>query len=86
MRLLLHHGRRQRVPGAGRAGASVAVSADARLLEPAEIAIALPAELPGWAAPIVAIVPAQVATLRLAELRGVAVDSPHQLSKVTLTS
>jgi glutamine---fructose-6-phosphate transaminase (isomerizing) len=69
-----------------RAGVSVAVSTDAGLLELADLAIPLPAALPAWAAPIVAVVPAQAAALRLAELRGVAVDSPHGLSKVTLTS
>ncbi len=68
-----------------RAGASVVVSRDPELLAQADIPIALPAGLPGWAAPIVAIVPAQAAALRLAELRGVAVDSPHGLQKVTLT-
>jgi glucosamine--fructose-6-phosphate aminotransferase (isomerizing) len=69
-----------------RAGVSVAVSRDPDLLVQADVAVALPAGLPAWAAPIVAIVPAQAAALRLAEIRGVAVDSPHGLWKVTLTS
>jgi glucosamine--fructose-6-phosphate aminotransferase (isomerizing) len=68
-----------------RAGVSVAVSADPELLEQADVPVPLPPGLPSWAAPIVAIAPAQAAALRLAEVGGVSVDSPHGLSKVTLT-
>jgi glucosamine--fructose-6-phosphate aminotransferase (isomerizing) len=68
-----------------RAGVSVAVSADPQLLYQADIPVPLDPSLPSWAAPIVAIAPAQAAALRLAEVRGVPVDSPHGLSKVTLT-
>jgi len=68
-----------------RAGVSIAVSADPELLYQADIPVPLPPGLPSWAAPILAIVPAQAAALRLAELRRVSVDSPHGLSKVTLT-
>jgi hypothetical protein len=32
------------------------------------------------------VIPAQVAALRLAEIRRVSIDAPHGLSKVTLTS
>ena len=68
-----------------RAGVSVAVSADPELLHQADIPVPLPPGLPSWAAPIVAIAPAQAAGLRLAEVRHVPVDHPHGLSKVTLT-
>jgi glucosamine--fructose-6-phosphate aminotransferase (isomerizing) len=68
-----------------RAGVSVAVSADPELLDQADVPVPLQPGLPSWAAPIVAIVPAQAAALRLAEVRNVSVDSPHGLSKVTLT-
>jgi glucosamine--fructose-6-phosphate aminotransferase (isomerizing) len=68
-----------------RAGVSVAVSADPDLLHQADIPVPLPAGLPSWAAPIVAIAPAQAAALRLAEVRGGDVDHPHGLSMVTLT-
>jgi len=69
----------------GRAGVVVAVSDDEELLATADVAVRLPSGLPAWAAPFLAVVPGQVAALRLAELRGVEVDSPHGLSKVTLT-
>lgn len=41
--------------------------------------------LPGWLTPLTAIVPGQLLAWRLAELRGVDVDHPGDLSKVTLT-
>jgi glutamine---fructose-6-phosphate transaminase (isomerizing) len=69
-----------------RVGVSVAVSRDPELLAQADVSIRLPAELPAWAAPMVAIVPGQAAALRLAEVRGVTIDTPHGLRKVTLTS
>jgi glucosamine--fructose-6-phosphate aminotransferase (isomerizing) len=66
-------------------GLTTAVSADPRILDLADIRIPLPTALPPWAGPIVAIVPGQAASLRLAELRGVDVDSPPGLNKVTMT-
>jgi glucosamine--fructose-6-phosphate aminotransferase (isomerizing) len=69
----------------GRTGLHVAVSADPRVLDLAEIPVLLPV-LPEWATPLLGVVPAQVAALRLAETRRVSVDHPHGLSKVTLTS
>jgi glucosamine--fructose-6-phosphate aminotransferase (isomerizing) len=52
---------------------------------PADIAVALPADLPPWVAPMIAVLPGQAAALRLGELRGVDLDHPHGLHKVTLT-
>jgi glucosamine--fructose-6-phosphate aminotransferase (isomerizing) len=69
----------------GRTRTTVAVAADPAVLERAEVAIRLP-DVPDWAAPILSIVPAQVAALRVAELRGVDVDAPNGLRKVTLTT
>jgi glucosamine--fructose-6-phosphate aminotransferase (isomerizing) len=68
-----------------RGGASVVVGTDERLLRAARISVALPAGVPDWLVSMLAVVPAQAAALRLAEARGVDVDSPHGLSKVTLT-
>jgi glucosamine 6-phosphate synthetase-like amidotransferase/phosphosugar isomerase protein len=48
-------------------------------------AISLP-DVPPWAQPVLAIVPVQVASLRLAERRGVQVDAPNGLRNITLTS
>ena len=42
-------------------------------------------EIPEWLGPVVAIVPAQLLAVGLAEQRGVDVDSPFGLSKITLT-
>jgi glutamine---fructose-6-phosphate transaminase (isomerizing) len=68
----------------GRTGIHVAVSADTRVLGLAEIRVQLRV-LPEWATPLLGVVPAQVAALRLAEVRRVNVDQPHGLSKVTVT-
>ena len=45
----------------------------------------IPADIPEWLTPMVAIIPAQIFALRLAEAMGVDVDKPHGLSKVTET-
>ena len=42
-------------------------------------------EIPEWLGPVVAIVPAQLLAVGLAEERGVDVDAPFGLSKITLT-
>jgi glucosamine--fructose-6-phosphate aminotransferase (isomerizing) len=69
-----------------RAGVVVAVTDSHELLDVADIGVRLPSGLPAWAAPFLAVIPGQVAALRLAELRGVEIDAPHGLSKVTLTT
>ena len=71
-------------PPAG-AGLTVAVSADPGRVAHADIGIALPADLPAWQAPFLAVIPGQAAALRLGELAGVELDRPHGLHKVTLT-
>jgi glucosamine--fructose-6-phosphate aminotransferase (isomerizing) len=68
-----------------RGGPAVIVAADRGVLELADVPVALPERLADWAAAFVAIVPAQAAALWLAERRGVEVDEPHGLHKVTLT-
>ncbi len=67
------------------AGLGIAVSDHAEILAGADIAVPLPPGLPDWLTPMLAVLPAQAAALRLAELRGTDVDRPHGLSKVTLT-
>ena len=42
-------------------------------------------DIPEWLSPVVAIVPAQLLAVGLAEERGVEVDAPFGLSKITLT-
>jgi glutamine---fructose-6-phosphate transaminase (isomerizing) len=68
-----------------RAGLTVAVSAEPRILALADIAVPIPEWRPAWVGAIVAVVPAQAAALRLAELGGVDVDAPYGLSKLTMT-
>jgi glucosamine--fructose-6-phosphate aminotransferase (isomerizing) len=83
------------VPALRRRGAPVLVVAHATpgpavaALTAADVAIALPAGPSGpvapWLTPLVAIVPAQLLAARLAVLRGVDVDRPAGLTKVTST-
>ena len=40
--------------------------------------------VPEWLSPLIAVVPGQLAAMRLAGLRGADVDRPHGLSKVIL--
>ena len=60
----------------------------ARLLvvgEAGDAALRLVPGVPEWLSPLVTVIPGQLVALRLAELRGVDVDHPHGLQKVTLT-
>jgi glucosamine--fructose-6-phosphate aminotransferase (isomerizing) len=66
-------------------GISVAVTDDPAVLSGADIRVPLPSGLPGWAAPLVAVIPGQVAALRLGELAGTELDRPSGLRKVTMT-
>jgi glucosamine--fructose-6-phosphate aminotransferase (isomerizing) len=63
----------------------IVVSPDTELRAAADFAVAVPDEAPAWVRGILAVVPGQVAALRLAERRGVDVDRPHGLTKVTVT-
>ena len=47
--------------------------------------VALPAGVPEWLAPLVAIIPAQLFAYHLARARGLDPEAPRNLSKVTLT-
>jgi glucosamine--fructose-6-phosphate aminotransferase (isomerizing) len=63
----------------------VVFSDDAELLEQADVALPLLPGVPEWLSPLVAVVPGQLAAIRFARLRGMDVDRPLGLSKVTLT-
>jgi len=67
-------------------GVRVVVSDHEELLAAADVRVTMPSGLPEWVAPLVAAIPAQAAALRLGELRGVDIDRPHGLHKVTLTT
>jgi glucosamine--fructose-6-phosphate aminotransferase (isomerizing) len=61
------------------------VSDDAELLAKADAPLPLVPGVPEWLSPLVAAVPGQVTAMRLARLRGLDVDRPAGLHKVTLT-
>jgi glucosamine--fructose-6-phosphate aminotransferase (isomerizing) len=89
--LLSTHGREQPDRAAldllrGSTGVSVAVSDDRELLAAVDVGVAIEPGMPDWLAPLLAVIPGQAAALRLGELRGVDLDRPHGLSKVTLTT
>jgi glucosamine--fructose-6-phosphate aminotransferase (isomerizing) len=63
----------------------VVVSDDDAALRCAHVSLPLWTHVPEWLSPLVAVVPGQLAALRLAQLRGIDLDTPHGLSKVTLT-
>jgi glucosamine--fructose-6-phosphate aminotransferase (isomerizing) len=65
---------------------TVVISTDQRIRAGDPIAIRLPAGIPSWVTAMLAVIPAQSAALRLAELGGDDVDNPHGLNKVTLTN
>jgi glucosamine--fructose-6-phosphate aminotransferase (isomerizing) len=63
----------------------VVVSDDDRALARADAAMPLWTRVPEWLSPLVAVVPGQLAALRLAQLRGIDLDAPLGLHKITLT-
>jgi glucosamine--fructose-6-phosphate aminotransferase (isomerizing) len=70
---------------AARDARTVVISDDEALLAKGEVALPLVRGVPEWLSPLVSVVPGQLAALRLAQLRGVDLDRPLGLSKVTLT-
>lgn len=63
----------------------VAVSDDAAVLGRARVALPLPAGIPEWLSPLVAVVPGQLFASALARTRGLDPDRPRGLTKVTET-
>jgi glucosamine--fructose-6-phosphate aminotransferase (isomerizing) len=63
----------------------LAVSDVADLLGRADTPLPLVGGVPEWLSPLVAVVHGQVTAMRLARLRGLDVDRPEGLHKVTLT-
>ncbi len=70
---------------AARGARIVAVTDDDGVAAKAEVVLPLIAGVPEWLSPFVAVVPGQVLAMQLARLRGVDLDNPLGLSKVTLT-
>jgi glucosamine--fructose-6-phosphate aminotransferase (isomerizing) len=69
----------------GRGARTIVISDDERVLASGEIALPLLPGVPEWLSPLVSVVPGQLAALRFAQLRGIDLDRPLGLSKVTLT-
>jgi glucosamine--fructose-6-phosphate aminotransferase (isomerizing) len=63
----------------------VAISDSPALLEAADVGLPLPAGVPEWLSPLVAVVPGQLWACALARARGLSPDAPRGLKKVTLT-
>jgi glutamine---fructose-6-phosphate transaminase (isomerizing) len=63
----------------------VVISDDKALLERARVSLPLPAGVPEWLSPLVAILPGQLFAVALARTRGLDPDLPRGLSKVTET-
>ena len=70
---------------AARGARLVVIADDQELLARGEIALPLAPGVPEWLSPLTAVVPGQLAAFRLALLRGIDIDHPLGLSKVTLT-
>ncbi|HVH51043.1 MAG TPA: SIS domain-containing protein [Gaiellaceae bacterium] len=74
------------LPALGERGARVLVISDSEeALARADTPLPLVSGVPEWLSPLTAVVPAQVTAMRLATLRGLDVDSPAGLRKITLT-
>jgi glucosamine--fructose-6-phosphate aminotransferase (isomerizing) len=63
----------------------IAVSDVGAVLRRAQTKLPLVARVPEWLSPLTAVVPGQVTALRLAEQRGLDLDHPAGLAKITLT-
>jgi glucosamine--fructose-6-phosphate aminotransferase (isomerizing) len=63
----------------------IAISDVRAVLRRAQTRLPLVAGVPEWLSPLTAVVPGQVTALRLTELRGLDLDHPRGLHKVTLT-
>ena len=63
----------------------VAISERPEILAAGEVSMPLPAGVPEWLSPLVAVVPGQLFALGLCLARGMDPDAPHGLRKVTLT-
>ena len=64
---------------------AIVISDDADVLAAADTALPLVDSTPEWLSPLLSVVPGQAAAVRLATLRGIDVDRPLGLTKVTLT-
>ena len=63
----------------------VAISDVTAVLRRAHTKLELVPRVPEWLSPLTAVIPGQVTAMHLAQLRGLDIDSPRSLRKITLT-
>ena len=63
----------------------VAISDDADILAKVDCPLAFPASVPEWLSPLVTIIPGQLFSMHLAHIRGIDLDNPRAIRKVTKT-
>ncbi|MCA9669396.1 MAG: SIS domain-containing protein [Myxococcales bacterium] len=63
----------------------ITVSDKASLLRSSTVGLALPRNVPEWLSPLTCVVPGQLLALHLAAVKGLPIDTPRGLSKVTVT-
>ncbi len=63
----------------------IGVSDSESVLADAHTRLPLVPDVPEWLSPLTAVIPGQVTAMRLAELRGLDIDNPAGLKKITLT-
>ncbi|MBN1875840.1 MAG: SIS domain-containing protein [Anaerolineae bacterium] len=63
----------------------IIISDDESLLEQAHLALPLPADVPEWLTPLIAVLPGQLFAMTLAQVKGADPDRPLGLTKVTET-
>jgi glucosamine--fructose-6-phosphate aminotransferase (isomerizing) len=63
----------------------IVIGDDKGILDSAEVGLRLPQGIPEWLSPLVAIVPGQLLAMHLAAVRGIDLDRPRALRKVTET-
>jgi len=74
------------IRGLAERGAKVIAIADAEdVLGAGAAAMRLVPDVPEWLSPLTTVIPGQVTAFHLAQLNGSDLDSPHGLSKITLT-
>jgi len=73
------------LPLRGRGARIIAVSDVAAVLRRAQTKLPLVARIPEWLSPLTACIPGQLTALRLAQQRGLDLDQPAGLAKVTMT-
>ncbi|MES1247373.1 MAG: SIS domain-containing protein [Actinomycetota bacterium] len=73
------------VPLVERGARLLAISDVAAVLRRAQTKLPLVPRVPEWLSPLTAVIPGQLTALRLAQLRGLDIDKPIGLQKVTLT-